>query len=137
MGWYISLPHSSQTQWRPIDRPAHTKRVKVSSYSIQSAISIVIRTIKHIPKGRSCLVNNLYECPCSSWKKLNVGRSLTGCLSKAHVNSHMPCLAPAMLCLGLAKSPSEWHVQSTAGAWHGMCESHTTALCKSNGEDTI
>jgi hypothetical protein len=24
-----------------------------------------------------------------------------------------------------------------ARAWHGMCESNTAALCKSNGKDTI
>jgi len=33
MGRYIGIPHSSQTQRRPIDRPARTKRVKLRSYS--------------------------------------------------------------------------------------------------------
>jgi len=32
MGRYIGLPHSSQTQRRPIDRPARTKRVKLGTW---------------------------------------------------------------------------------------------------------
>jgi len=32
MGRYIGLPHSSQTQRRPIDRPARTKRVKETGW---------------------------------------------------------------------------------------------------------
>jgi len=76
---------------------------RVSSYSALFAVSIVIRTIKHFPKGSSFLFNNLREYPGSSRKKPNVGRSLTGRLSTAHVNSHMPSRAPAVLCFGLEK----------------------------------
>jgi hypothetical protein len=44
------------------------------------------------------------------------------------IHNAMPCHAHAALCRGLEKSLSEWH---------GMCESNTAALCKSNGKDTI
>jgi hypothetical protein len=43
---------------------------KVTSYSIQSAVSNVIRTIIHIPKCSSVLVDNLRECSRSSWKQV-------------------------------------------------------------------
>jgi hypothetical protein len=45
--------------------------------------------------------------------------------------------AHAALCRGLDKSLSERHVRGMARARHGMCESNTAALCKSNGKDTI
>jgi hypothetical protein len=38
---------------------------------------------------------------------------------------------------GLEESLSERHGRGMARVWHGMCESNTTALCKSNGKDTI
>jgi hypothetical protein len=41
----------------------------------------------------------------------------------------MPCYAHAALCCSLEKSLSERHC-------HGMCESNTAALCKSNGKYT-
>ena len=31
----------------------------------------------------------------------------------------------------------ERHGMGTAWAWHGKCESHTAALCKSSGKDTF
>jgi hypothetical protein len=34
------------------------------------------------------------------------------------------------------RSLSEMHVRGMAGERHGMCESNTAALCKSNGKDT-
>ena len=70
-------------------------KFKVSSYSLQSAVSIVISTIKHIPQGIP--VNNLRECPLSSRKKPNV------------------CRSPTVLCRGLDKSRA-----LGAGQGHGM-----------------
>jgi hypothetical protein len=49
----------------------------------------------------------------------------------------MPCHAHAALCRGLEKSLSERHGRGMKRARHGMCESNTAALCKSNGKDTI
>jgi hypothetical protein len=49
----------------------------------------------------------------------------------------MPYHAHAALCRGLEKSLSERQGRGMARARHGMCESNTTALCKSNGKDTI
>jgi len=69
--------------------------------------------------------------------KPNIGRSLTGHLSAAHVNSHMQCLAHAVLCHGLEKLLSEQHGCSMAGTQHGSCESNMATLCKSNGKDSI
>jgi hypothetical protein len=40
-------------------------------------------------------------------------------------------------CRGLERSLSERHIRGMAGERHGMCESNTAALCKSNGKDTI
>jgi hypothetical protein len=40
-------------------------------------------------------------------------------------------------CRGLDKSISERHCRGMARALHGMCESNTAALCKSNGKYTI
>ena len=39
-------------------------------------------------------------------------------------------LSTAVLCCGLEKN-------GVVGAWHGRCESDTTALFKSNGKDTF
>jgi hypothetical protein len=49
----------------------------------------------------------------------------------------MPCHAHAALFRGFEKSLSEWHGRGMARARHGLCESNTAALCKSNGKDTI
>jgi hypothetical protein len=49
----------------------------------------------------------------------------------------MPCHAHAVLNRGLEKSLSERHGRGMAQARHGMCESNTTALCKSNEKETI
>jgi hypothetical protein len=46
------------------------------------------------------------------------------------------CHAHAALCRGLEKSFSERNGRFMGGARHGMCESNTAALCKSNGKDT-
>jgi hypothetical protein len=47
------------------------------------------------------------------------------------------CHAHAALFRGLEKSLSERHGRGTERARHGMCESNTAALCKSNGKDTL
>jgi hypothetical protein len=69
------------------------------------------------------------------------GRSRTRA-GRPHVVSGRPmlihtCHAHAALCLGLEKSLSERHGRGMAWALHGMCESNTAALYKSNGKDTI
>jgi hypothetical protein len=47
------------------------------------------------------------------------------------------CRAHAVLCHGLENSLSERHGRGKARARHGTCESNMTALCKSNGNDTL
>jgi hypothetical protein len=81
--------------------------------------------------------NNLRGTPHGSQKKSNVERSPTWCLWTADANSHMPCHAHAVLCRGLKKLLSEWQGHGMAQVRHGMCESNTVTLCKSNGKDTI
>jgi hypothetical protein len=49
----------------------------------------------------------------------------------------MPCHAHAALCRGLEKSLSQRHGRGMARALHGMCESNTAALFKSNEKDII
>jgi hypothetical protein len=75
--------------------------------------------------------------PLGSRKKPNAGSSPTCRLWTGDANLHMPCHALAAVCRGLEKSLSERHGRGTARALHGMCESNTAALCKSNGKDTI
>jgi hypothetical protein len=76
--------------------------------------------------------DKLRGTPHGSWKKPNAGRSPTCRLWTADANSHIPCDAHAALCL--EKSLSERHGRGMAWARHGMCESNTAALCKSNGK---
>jgi hypothetical protein len=69
------------------------------------------------------------------------GKSRTR-VGRPHAVSGQPiiihtCHAHAALCRGLEKSLSERHGRGMAWARHGMCESNTAALCKSNGKDTI
>jgi hypothetical protein len=69
------------------------------------------------------------------------GRSQTRA-GRPHAVSVRPILihtrhAHAALCPDLQKSLSERHVRGISQARHGMCESDTAAMCKSNGEDTI
>jgi hypothetical protein len=49
----------------------------------------------------------------------------------------MPYHDHASLSRGLENSLSERHGRGMAWARHGMCESNTAALCKSNVKDTI
>jgi hypothetical protein len=76
--------------------------------------------------------NNLRGTPRVSRKKPNAGRSPTCRLWTADANSHIPCHAHAALCRGLEKSLSERHGRGMAGKRHGMCESNTATLFKSN-----
>jgi hypothetical protein len=64
------------------------------------------------------------------------GRSRTRA-GRPHAISGRPMLIHTYHAHGLEKSLSERHGRGTARARHGMCESNTTALCKSNGKDTI
>jgi hypothetical protein len=48
-----------------------------------------------------------------------------------------PFRAHAALCRGLQKLLSERHGRGMVRARHGMCESNTAALCKSNVKETI
>jgi hypothetical protein len=81
--------------------------------------------------------NNLRGTPRGSRKKPNACRSPTCRHWTADANSLMPCHAHEALCRGLEKSLSERHCRGMARARHGMCESNTAVLCKSNGKDTI
>jgi hypothetical protein len=69
------------------------------------------------------------------------GRSLTWA-GRPHAISGRPmlihtCHAHAVLCRGLEESLSERHGRGMEWVRHGMCESITAALCKSNGKVTI
>jgi hypothetical protein len=60
-------------------------------------------------------------------------------------NLHIPCRSNAVPMPSPCRDPamaferllSERHIRGMAGERHGMCESNTVALCKSNGKDTI
>jgi hypothetical protein len=80
-----------------------------------------------------CASDNLRGTPRGSRKKPNLGRSPTYRLWTVDANSHMPCHAHAALAVAVR---SRFH-NGMVRARHGMCESNTAALCKSNGEDTI
>jgi hypothetical protein len=109
------------------------------------------RVLREIPRGSrkypNCLSysltdwytsdNSLRGTPRGSRKKPNAGRSPTCRLWTADAISHMPRHSHAALCRGLEKLLSARHYLDTTRAWHGMCESNTAALCKSNGRDTI
>jgi hypothetical protein len=47
---------------------------------------------------------------------------------------HFSCRCHIALCSGLKRSLSERHGRGMTGERHGMCESNTAALCKSNGK---
>jgi len=59
------------------------------------------------------------------------GRSRTRAGSSQAV-SRRPCCAVA-----LRRTAWSEYGMGAAWAWHGKCESDTTALCKSNGKDTF
>ena len=105
---------------------------KANSYSIQSAVSIVIRKIKHFPQGRSFMVNKFREWPRCSRKKPNPVRSPICRLSTAHVNSHMPCRAHAALLPCCVVSLRTRFQNGMVGArqGHGMvCVNQTRSHC--------
>jgi hypothetical protein len=59
-------------------------------------------------------------------------RAVSGRLMLIHT-----CHAHATLCCGHEKSLSGRHGRGMARAQHGMCDSNTAALCKSNGKDSL
>jgi hypothetical protein len=73
---------------------------------------------------------NLRGIPRGSRKKMNAGRSPTCRRWTAYDNSHTPCPCRAVLWPGEVAFRTAW-------SWHGMCESNTVALCKSNGKDNL
>ena len=96
-----------------------TLNLKFSSYALQSAVSIAIRTFKHIPKGRSILVNTLRERLRCSRKKPKLGTSPTARRETADVNLHMPCLARAAPLSCCAMALRNRFQSGMVGARHG------------------
>jgi hypothetical protein len=105
------------------------------------------RVLRESPRGRrkypNCIWdwfasgNNLRRTPRCSRKKPNAGRSPTCRLWTADANSHIPCRPVPWPWEVAFRTARSWHGIGTARARHGMCESDTAALCKSNGKDTI
>ena len=86
------------------------------------------RVLRKSPRvaGKNRNVNR--ETSRGSSNKPKLGRSPTGCRETAHVNSHIQCRVPAVLCSGTEKSFEKLHDRSTAGTRHCICESNTVAL---------
>jgi hypothetical protein len=84
--------------------------------------------------------DNLRGTPCGSRNVPNVGRSPTCRLWTADTNSHMPYQGHATLkpWFWEVAFRTAWSRHCTGAVWarHGMCESNTASLCKSNGKDT-
>jgi hypothetical protein len=132
---------------------AIAKPCRVNSHIPNCAPAILrqCRVLRESPRGSrkypNCLSysltnwyasdNNLRGTPRDSREKPNADSSPTCRLWTADTNSHMSCLAHAALCRGLDKSLSSRHGRGMAPARHGMCESNTATLCKSNGKDTV
>jgi hypothetical protein len=57
--------------------------------------------------------------------------------ANSHITMPFPRRSHAALCRALERSLSERHGRGMAGERHGICESNTAALCKSNRKDTI
>jgi hypothetical protein len=74
--------------------------------------------------------------------RVEAGRSRTR-VGRPHAVSVQPMLIHTFhavlmaLCRGLERSLRERHDRGMAGEWHGVCESNTAAMCKSNGKDKI
>jgi hypothetical protein len=92
---------------------------KVSSYSVQSAVSIVITTITHIPKRTSILVDNLRECTRSSRKKPNLC-SRPHAIEGGPMLIHM-CHAVTMPCCAVALRSSFQSGMVGARQGRGVC----------------
>jgi hypothetical protein len=135
---------------RPCRSPVMPCRVNSHIPCRAPAILRQCRVVREIPRGSRKYPNccsysltdwyasdNLRGTPRVSRKKPNAGRSPTCRPWTADTNSHMQCHAHAALCRGLEKSLSERRGRRMARARHGMCESKTAALCKSNGNDTV
>ena len=79
-------------------------------------------------KGLECVFPIWFtQCGCV-WFTLAMPCSDHAVLLKAMAQHDR--LLMAVLCRGLEK-------KGMVRAWHGKCESHTSALCKSNGKDTF
>jgi hypothetical protein len=143
--------HTTRAMPRPCR--SHATRCRVNSHMPCRAPAILrqCRVLREIPRGSrkypNCYSysltdwyasdNNLRGTPPGNRKKPHAGRSPTCRLWTADGNSHMQFHAHAALCRGLEKLFSERHGRGMARGRHGMCESNTAALCKSNGKDTI
>jgi hypothetical protein len=150
------MPRRAHTVPMPLPYRAHAIPYHVNSHIPCRAPAILRQccVLRESPRGSrkypNCSVTdwnasgkNLRGIPRGSTKKPNAGRSPTCRLWTADANSdkpcHAPCSAHAALCRGIKKSLSDWHGlgMSTAWARHGIYDSNTAALCKSNGKDTI
>jgi hypothetical protein len=58
----------------------------------------------------------------------------TPCQCRVHA---VPTPCPAMALRSPFRTACSWHGACAAWALHGMCESYTAVMCKSNGKDTI
>jgi hypothetical protein len=105
--------------------------IVVPVYQLQTGALGPIHTYHAVPLPR----------PCHSPTLTNAGRSPTCRFWTADANSHILCRSLGIplprTCRGLERSLSERHIRGMAGERHGMCESNTATLCKSNGKDTI
>jgi hypothetical protein len=126
----------------PMPSPAaliHTCRAAPLPFSDSSGPFVKVRVedgnIRTASPATTLLVTTFVEY------RVVAGRSRTqaGCpqavSGRPMLNSHIFSRSHAALCRGLVKSLSEWHGMGTARARHGMCQSNTAALCKSNGKD--
>jgi hypothetical protein len=94
-----------------------------------SGRTMLIHTYHDVPMPRPCHYPAILR-PC----RTRAGRphAVSGRPMRIHTYHAVPLLRP---CRGLESSRSEWHIRGMAGERHGMCESNTAALCKSNGKD--
>jgi hypothetical protein len=102
----------------------HDKRCFVSHWPTASEIGMLLIT--------NCL--ELGVVAARGRKLASHQHAVSGQPMQIHTYHAVPMPRP---CHGLEKSLSERHIRGMAGEWHGTCESNMTALCKSNGKDTI
>jgi hypothetical protein len=134
-----------------IVRPAQHKSHKVNSHMPCRAPAILrqCRVLRESPRGSRkypnsyshsltdsyASDNNLRGTPCGSRKKPKAGRSPTFRLWKADAN--LQCHTTPRPRCAMALISHFKNGTGVARAQHGMCESTTAALSKSNGNDTI
>jgi hypothetical protein len=94
----------------------HHKRLSVSHWSLQSDIGML-------------LIINFLE----------LGVVAARVISWQAANTPSTCHHHAMALRGRLQKGTlvAWQGNGMAGERHGMCESNTVALCKSNGKDTL